>query len=333
MFRSYFWSRKWALTAYGFVTLILLTTYAQVMTAVRFAQLMNTATTLLKEGAQTHSSGEFESCVITGLVLWVLFIALAWSLKYCTLRFIIWWRVAYSQQNIDRWHRGVSIERLRYRMQDAVRDATTQMATLFTGGTRAAGNLCMFLPMLTVVNAAIERETGYSKVLLWSVFCWGGLGTIVACTIGWKLMQFEYRNGLNEGDFGTPWEELQKSREGFHRLKRQLTTALETLSKGYRPYHKWAAFLEIWLTFYLMGWTFIPLFGLGWFVFKGVLSLGLMAQMKSALDEINNAISFLPNAVMQLAKLLSDLRLLHDLEHIMAQKEAEYKIALRIAAE
>jgi ABC-type long-subunit fatty acid transport system fused permease/ATPase subunit len=303
------------------------------MAAVRYAELMNEATMLLKEGQDVHSSSEFWYYVLVGFGIWGTFIVLACALKYCTLRFVIWWRIAFSEKNIERWNSDISIDRLRYRMQDAVRDATEQMTVLFTGGIRACGNLYMFVPMLTLVSVAIEKETGYANTMNWSVFSWGSLGVIVAFSIGWKLTKLEYQNSLNEGDFGSPWEDLQKGRDGFVRLKRQLIDALDALSQSYKTYHAFAAILEIWLTLYQMGWVFIPLFGLGWFVFKGTISLGVMAQMKSALDEINNAISFIPNAMLRIAKLFSDLRLLRDFERFNAQKVTEQGVVIRVRAD
>lgn len=207
MFKSFFFSRQFALWAWLGAALIFVGTWYQVQIDVSindwfggFYDLVQKA--LSKPGAVTLP--EFFGFLLSFAKLAGIYVLVAVLLTFFTKHWVFRWRQAMNDFYMTHWQRLRHIEGASQRVQEDTKRFANIMETLGVNMLDSIMTLFAFLPILWVLSEKIGEVPYFGAVdhaLVYVAVLFALLGTVVLAFIGIKLPGLEFNNQKVEAAF------------------------------------------------------------------------------------------------------------------------------------
>ena len=217
MFRSFFWSRKWALRAYGGLAFLLLCVYAQVSMAVYMNGWFKSFQAIWEKAHEIPIDQGVPMVVFNlGQFLFILLGFLAFSPfnEFLASHYNLWWREAITFNYIPRWQNVTrDITASSQRIQEDTKLLGRLLETLGLGVVRSFMTLGAFIPILWALSTQVgvidpvqlvrlvrgNYEGGpifwyISGALVWMVLITTTGATFGSLFVGKELPRLEYNN-------------------------------------------------------------------------------------------------------------------------------------------
>lgn len=317
MIRAFFWSKKWALWAYGGGFSILLLIYAQVYMAVllnkwyrsfydNFEELAAEKITAV-EGLARFNADCWDFAYIT--MPWVFFILLA---NFLTRHYAFRWRKAITFDYLPKWRHVVhEIEGASQRIQEDTQKFATLVESLGAQVVRAMMMLIAFLPILWMLGGKMTTmTTGYLALVALLISCGG---TIISWFVGWFLPKLEYNNQLAEAAFRKELVYAEDDKKHYGSSEKVDGLFAQVQSNYYRLFLHYGYF-DLWVSSFGQLMVIVPYFLVGPSVFAGAITVGLLFQIVNAFNKIFDSFSVFVDNWTRITELRSIWMRLHEFE-------------------
>lgn len=305
MFKAFYWSRQWALWAYGGGVFLLESLYIQVYLTVLINKWYKGFYDIL-QFPMNHSVNDFWIEIYKFIWLAFPYVLLATITAYFTRLYAFRWRQAITFNYIPRWRKVTEeIEGASQRIQQDTERFSRIVETLGLQAVRAVMTLIAFIPILWALSSyiVIPWLSSIPGSLVWAAAATSIGGMAISWVVGVKLPGLEYNNQrveaayrkelvfgeddkINHASEETLWELFLGLKRNYHRL---------FLHYGY---------FDVWINVYDQFMTIAPylIMAPGMFmtiemllktaphlVVKGasIITLGLMVQVSNAFQRVH----------------------------------------------
>ena len=322
MFKAFFASRRWALWAYGGVTLLLASLIAQVQMTVFINEWYEGFYNLLQNAPQ-RSLDEFWTLMLNFCKIAFPYVLLATLTNYITRIFAFRWREAITFDYIPKW-RNVThdVEGASQRLQEDTQKFASLVESLGLQIARAIITLIAFTPVLWALSKHITFGllANIPGSLVWLALTIAVGGMVISWFVGWWLPGLEYNNQKVEAAFR---KELVYGEDDKHKYSQVET--LVSLFTGIRfNYHRLYlhyGYFDVWLNLYNQLLIILPYAVIAPGLFTAGMTLGLMMRMVNAFKQVRESLVVLIENWTRITELRSVYRRLREFErNIMAVK-------------
>jgi peptide/bleomycin uptake transporter len=326
MFRSFFFSRQWALWAWPGAALIFLGTWYQVQIDVQindwfggFYDVVQKA--LGKPGEVTIE--EFFGFMLTVGKLIVTYVLLAVFLGFFTKHWVFRWRHAMNDFYVTHWASLRQIEGASQRVQEDTKRFALLMESLGSNMIDALMTLAAFLPILWTLSKKVTEVPILGAVdhsLVYVAILYALLGTVVLALVGIKLPGLEYNNQRVEAAYR---KELVHAEDdparGAQPVVKELFSHVRT--NYFRLFFHYMYFDVAKFTYLQFG-LLVPYIALGPTVVAGAITLGVMQQIIRAFGRVEMSFQFLVRSWSTIVELISVYKRLRAFEATISTLEA-----------
>jgi peptide/bleomycin uptake transporter len=309
MFRSFFFSRQWALWAWPGAALIFLGTWYQVQIDVKindwfggFYDLVQKA--LGKPGEVTIE--EFFGFLLTFGELAGTYVLLAVFLAFFTKHWVFRWRHAMNDFYMSHWSSLRNIEGASQRVQEDTKRFATIMESLGSNMMDALMTLVAFLPILWTLSKKVSEVPilgALDHALVYVAVLFALLGTVVLALVGIKLPGLEYNNQRVEAAYR---KELVHAEDdparGAEPIVKDLFSHVRT--NYFRLFFHYMYFDVAKFTYLQFG-VLVPYIALAPTVVAGTITLGVMQQIVRAFGRVEMSFQFLVRSWSTIVELIS----------------------------
>lgn len=245
-----------------------------------------------------------ESLVFAGLV--ICFGLISCVTRYIGQRYALRWRIWMTHQALSFWLNTNSrdkIEGADQRIQEDLMRFTTIFERFFLACFNAIMLILLFTPLLFSQTVSLYLG-GYNLtiLLLISVITYTVIGMIVAARIGNPLIQYEYNNQKIEAEFRY---NLVHARDGVDIKIGFFKGIINTLSDNYNKIYNRQKYFNYWQYVYHQFSILIPFSLLATNYFAGLLTLGMLMQIKSTFSRIRDSMAYLLDHYPELTEMLA----------------------------
>ena len=326
MFRSFFFSRQWALWAWPGAALIFLGTWYQVQIDVKindwfggFYDVVQKA--LGKPGEVTIE--EFFGFLLTFGELAGTYVLLAVFLGFFTKHWVFRWRHAMNDFYMSHWSSLRNIEGASQRVQEDTKRFATIMESLGSNMMDALMTLVAFLPILWTLSKKVSEVPilgALDHALVYVAVLFALLGTVVLALVGIKLPGLEYNNQRVEAAYR---KELVHAEDdparGAEPIVKDLFSHVRT--NYFRLFFHYMYFDVAKFTYLQFG-VLVPYIALAPTVVAGTITLGVMQQIVRAFGRVEMSFQFLVRSWSTIVELISVYKRLRAFEATIGTLEA-----------
>ena len=309
MFKSFFFSRQFALWAWLGAVLIFVGTWYQVQIDVSindwfggFYDLVQKA--LSKPGAVTLQ--DFFGFLFSFAKLAGVYVLVAVLLTFFTKHWVFRWRQAMNDFYMAHWQRLRHIEGASQRVQEDTKRFANIMETLGVNMLDSIMTLCAFLPILWELSEKIGEVPYFGAVdhaLVYVAVLFALLGTVVLAVIGIKLPGLEFNNQKVEAAFR---KELVLAEDDDMRASEPVVQVLfSQVRKNYFRLFFHYMYFDVAKFTYLQFGVLVPYVALGPTVVAGAITLGVMQQIVRAFGRVEMSFQFLVRSWGTIVELIS----------------------------
>ena len=325
MFRSFFFSRQWALWAWPGAALIFLGTWYQVQIDVKindwfggFYDVVQKA--LGKPGEVTIE--EFFGFLLTFGELAGTYVLLAVFLGFFTKHWVFRWRHAMNDFYMSHWSSLRNIEGASQRVQEDTKRFATIMESLGSNMMDALMTLVAFLPILWTLSKKVSEVPilgALDHALVYVAVLFALLGTVVLALVGIKLPGLEYNNQRVEAAYR---KELVHAEDdparGAEPIVKDLFSHVRT--NYFRLFFHYMYFDVAKFTYLQFG-VLVPYIALAPTVVAGTITLGVMQQIVRAFGRVEMSFQFLVRSWSTIVELISVYKRLRAFEATISTLE------------
>ena len=326
MFRSFFFSRQWALWAWPGAALIFLGTWYQVQIDVKindwfggFYDVVQKA--LGKPGEVTIE--EFFGFLLTFGELAGTYVLLAVFLGFFTKHWVFRWRHAMNDFYMSHWSSLRNIEGASQRVQEDTKRFATIMESLGSNMMDSLMTLIAFLPILWTLSKKVSEVPilgALDHALVYVAVLFALLGTVVLALVGIKLPGLEYNNQRVEAAYR---KELVHAEDdparGAEPIVKDLFSHVRT--NYFRLFFHYMYFDVAKFTYLQFG-VLVPYIALAPTVVAGTITLGVMQQIVRAFGRVEMSFQFLVRSWSTIVELISVYKRLRAFEATIGTVEA-----------
>ncbi len=309
MFRSFFFSRQWAMWAWPGAAFIFLGTWYQVQIDVKindwfggFYDVVQKA--LGKPGEVTIE--EFFGFLLTFGELAGTYVLLAVFLGFFTKHWVFRWRHAMNDFYMSHWSSLRNIEGASQRVQEDTKRFATIMESLGSNMMDALMTLVAFLPILWTLSKKVSEVPilgALDHALVYVAVLFALLGTVVLALVGIKLPGLEYNNQRVEAAYR---KELVHAEDdparGAEPIVKDLFSHVRT--NYFRLFFHYMYFDVAKFTYLQFG-VLVPYIALAPTVVAGTITLGVMQQIVRAFGRVEMSFQFLVRSWSTIVELIS----------------------------
>jgi peptide/bleomycin uptake transporter len=315
MVKSFFWSRKWILWAWGGGLFLLVSLYAQVHMTVLINEWYGGFYNILQKATE-HSVSEFWAYLKQFLYIALPYVGLATVTAYFTRLYSLRWREAMTFSYIPRW-RNVEeeIEGASQRIQEDTYRWARIMESLGLQVVRAVLTLVAFLPILWHLSAGVDIEPFKSVPgsLVWLALLVSLGGMLISWFVGIKLPGLEYNNQKVEAAFRKELVYGEDDKVNYSSIP-----SLIELFTGIRfNYHRLFlhyGYFDMWVNLYDQFMVIVPYMIMGPGLFTGAIMLGVMVQVSNAFMKVHQSFALFIHNWTTITELRSIWKRLHEFE-------------------
>lgn len=222
---------------------------------------------------------------------------------------------------LKHWSSLRLIEGAAQRVQEDTMRFSTTLEGLGVECIKAVMSLIVFLPLLIKLSEKVVEMPIIGELpnaLVWVALIWALLGTILLAFVGVKLPGLEFQNQRVEAAYR---KELVYGEDNPERADPFSTAELfANVKKNYFRIYLHYTYLNVVRIFYLQVDFLLPMILLVPSIVAGSLTMGLMNQIKNALDNVRGSFQYLINSWTTIIELLSIYKRLRGFEAAIHDK-------------
>ncbi len=297
----YFWGDDKAYARWAGILILLL---SQCMTA--YAYFFIQWNRRFYDALEAHNGRLFfkESLVFIALAL--SFGLLASSTKYFSQQYAIRWRMWMTKQALGFWlsapNRG-TVEGSDQRIQEDLMRFTAIFERFFLDLFNAALLIVLFIPLLYVQTQNLYLyEMKLNWFMMGTVIIYTILGVYISAKIANPLINYEYNNQKLEAEFRY---NLVHARDGSNIQLSFFDTIICNLTTNYNLLYNRQKYFNVWQKFYDQISILIPFALLASNYFSGLLTLGMLMQIKSTFSRLRNSMAYILDHYTEITELIA----------------------------
>lgn len=330
MFKSFFWSKQWALWAWGGAILILTTTWYSVTLLGdinawerRFWDTIE----LLFKGEINITQSQYYALIGEAVYIAALYVAIVVVLEFFISHFVFRWRTAMNNYYMSQWPLVRGIEGAAQRVQEDTMRFARIVEGLGVAFFRSLMMLAVFLPILLQASAKVSELPVFGEVTGSMVYVAVGsalFGTVLLMLAGIKLPGLEFNNQKVEAAYRKElvYGEDYADRAGPPKVKELFTNVRRNYFRLYFHY----MYFNVFRWSYLQFSVFIPFIALGPTLLSGaaagVVTLGFFRQTIAAFERVESSFQFLVHSWPTIIELLSIHKRLKGFEREIRKAQA-----------
>jgi peptide/bleomycin uptake transporter len=318
MFRSFFFSRRWALWAWGGLLVLGAIVFITVQQTVKLNAWYGDFYDLLQKPEQAGGLDKF-----WGFMQQFAWIAFPYMLlrsfeAYLASHYAFRWRQAMTEVYLPRWQRtAATIEGASQRIQEDCMRFAKQTENLGLGLVRAVLTLASFIPILWGLSKGIAIEwLKFDGSLFWVALTTALGGTVLSWFVGIRLPGLEYNNQKTEAALRKELVYAEDDR-GRMTLTEVLQLFMGVRFNNFRLFNHYAYF-NLWSNLYGQTMIIFPYLLMGPSLFAGLITLGVIQQVSNAFGKVNEAFSYLIERWTDITELRSIHKRLTEFENHLA---------------
>jgi len=315
MIKSFFWSKRWAVWAWGGATALLASIYAQVYMSVLFNRWYGEFYTMMQK-IHLHTVNEFYDSLWYFVTIALIYTGLATLTGYFTRLYSFRWREAMTFYYIPLWRiSSAKIEGASQRIQQDTERFSRIVEGLGLQVVRAIMTLIAFLPLLWGMSEGMDVPLfgTASGNLVWCALTISIGGMVISWFVGIKLPGLEYNNQVVEAAYR---KELVKGEDNkiFATLS-ELTKLFLGLKINYHRLFLHYGYFDLWVHTFDQSLVILPYLIAGPAMFKGLITLGIVVQIANAFGKVHESFSLFIHNWTVVTELRSIWKRLHEFQH------------------
>ncbi len=318
MIKAFFANKKWALWAWGGVTFLLISLYAQVHMTVMINEWYGGFYDMLQK-AEEHDVQEFWASLKEFMWIALPYVGLATVTGLFTRIYSLRWREAMTQDYIPRWlNVKEEIEGSSQRIQEDAYRFARIVETLGLQIVRALMTLVAFLPVLWQLSDGVDieiiRDTPGS--LVWTALIVSLGGMAISWVVGMKLPGLEYNNQRVEAAFRKELVLGEDNKEDYCAVS-TLSALFKDIRHNYQRLFLHYGYFDVWVNLYDQFMMIVPYMIMGPGLFTGAITLGIMVQVSNAFSKVHNSFALFIHNWTTITELRSIWKRLHEFEDML----------------
>lgn len=328
MIKSFFWSKKWFLWAYGGGLALILMSYGQVHLSVLFTEWQRSFYNIMQKPAE-HTLQEFNAGLERFMVLAAMWMILGSIMSFSASHYGFRWRKAITENYLPRWKKvPVKIEGESQRMQEDPALFAEIVESLGLQTVNAIMTLIAFIPILWVLSREVKFWflTDVPGSLVWVALAITIGGMAITWFVALKLPKLEYNNQVVEAAFRKELVLAEENKTGHSDLSTLFGLFTGIKCNYYRLYfHK--GYVDLWLNMYSQIMIIVPYVIMGSSLMAGIATLGVVVQVSSVFGEVRSSLAIFINNWKVITRLRSIWMRLHEFEINLDKNQPDKKEA------
>lgn len=306
----------------------------------------------LFDAIQKTDSAAFYSAVIDFIPI-VLSVSAIYMVKDLLQRILSYrWRLWLSQQTIQKWLNGNIFYRLYVagaksenpdqRIAEDIKHFTDMLVTLFVNFFLQLVMLVVFGLLLWKLSPPISFAVSSQLTLtipgymLWITLIFAGIATLITYKLGAPLVKLDYQNERLEANFRFHLMRIREYRNEVAILQSQsaeknlLNDWLGSLWGNFKLRMKYTMYVTFSLNIFSNSTTVLPYLAASPAFFSGMISLGTVYRMSNAFIQVQQAMLFFAQEILNLAAFRAMFLRLDGLAQDIAAVESEKTSALKL---
>ncbi len=323
MLKSFFFSKKWRLWAWGGFIFIIGSLLAQTWIDVKINEWYKGFYDLLQKPAENDIS-DFWDGILTFLKLAIPYVIIYTITNYFTRLYAFRWREAMTFAYMPYWKQiDAKVEGASQRIQEDCMNFAKIVESIGLQIVRAIMLLIAFTPILWGLssNVILPWLKDINGSLVWISLITSLGGILISWFVGYKLPGLEYNNQVVEAAFRKELVYGEDDRNNYV----QPPTILELFSGIKFNYHRLFlhyGYFDLWVILYNQVMVIVPYIIMGPGLFAGSMTLGILIQTSSAFREVHSSFSLFINNWTRITELRSIFRRLNEFEIAIGYKKA-----------
>ncbi|MCW0231886.1 putative transporter [Campylobacter lari] len=292
MFKSFFYSKKWALWAYIGLFFLLASLLAQTSINVAINEWYKEFYDVLQD-AKNHSIDDFYHFIKQFLYLALPYVLIATITQYFGSIYAFKWREAMTFDYIKFWQKkDDNIEGSSQRIQEDIYNFSKIIESLGLAFVKAIMTLIAFVPILWMLSAHVNLPilkdiNGY---LVWIAFLVSLGGLVISWFVGIKLPGLEYNNQKAEAAFRKELVFAEDDRKNYA-SDESILSLFTGLKINYKRLFLHYGYFNIWLYLFEQIMVIVPFLIMAPSLFLGLIQLGIIIQVGNAFDQVRSSFS------------------------------------------
>jgi len=314
LIQTFFYSRRWALWAYGGAVFLIASLAFQVWLTVQINGWYGEFYSILQKPSN-HTLHEFWDKLWLFYYIAIPYVVVAAIVNWFTRMYSLAWREALTFDYLPRWKNVThEIEGSSQRIQEDTYKFAKIVETLGLATIRSIMTLIAFLPMLWSFSDSVEIPwlADIQGSLVW-IALFSSLGGIaVSWFVGWYLPGLEYNNQKVEAAFR---KELVFNEDDKSRFQDETMLSLFTGIKfNYKRLFNHYGYFDIWMNLYDQSMVLVPYIIMGPSVMSEAILLGVLVQVSNAFRKVHESFSMVLHRWTDITELRSIWKRLYEFE-------------------
>lgn len=315
MIKSFFWSRKWALWAYGGGLTLILFSYSLVHLSVLFNKWQRDFYNIMQV-PKKYTLQDFYGSLEWFMWLAAFYILLLMIMNFIARHYTFRWRKAITLDYLLRWKNvPLKIEGESQRMQEDPAGFADILESLGLKAVNAVMTLAAFVPVLWVLSSEVKFWilTGIHGSLVWVAVLVSIGGMAITWGVAYWLPKLEYNNQVVEAAFRK--ELVLAEEDKVNHSNMEILIGLFTgIKLNYFRLYLHYGYVDLWLAMYNQIMIILPYIVMGSSLMAGVASLGLVVQVSGAFGEVRSSLAVFIDNWTRITRLRSIWMRLHEFE-------------------
>ena len=324
MIKSFFFSKKWRLWAWGGFIFIIGSLLAQTWIDVKINEWYKGFYDLLQKPTE-NDINDFWDGILTFLKLAIPYVIIYTLTNYFTRLYAFRWREAMTFAYMPYWKNiDAKVEGASQRIQEDCMNFAKIVESIGLQVVRAIMLLIAFTPILWGLssNVILPWLKDINGSLVWISLSTSLGGILISWLVGYKLPGLEYNNQVVEAAFRKELVYGEDDRVNYVRPP----TILELFSGIKFNYHRLFlhyGYFDLWVILYNQVMVIVPYVIMGPGLFAGSMTLGILIQTSSAFREVHSSFSLFINNWTRITELRSIFRRLNEFEIAIGYKKSK----------
>jgi peptide/bleomycin uptake transporter len=324
MIKSFFFSRKWRIWAWGGFAFIIGSLLAQTWIDVKINEWYKGFYDILQKATE-HDVSEFYDKIYLFFQLAIPYVIIYTITNYFTRLYAFRWREAMTFSYMPYWKKvDAKVEGASQRIQEDCKAFAAIVESIGLQVLRALMLLIAFTPILwglssNVIIPWLKDITG-SLVYISLIASLGGV--LISWFVGMKLPGLEYNNQKVEAAFRKELVYGEDDRVEYAKPP----TILELFTGIKYNYHRLFlhySYFDLWLILYNQSMVIVPYLLMGPGLFTGAMTLGVLIQTSSAFREVQSSFSLFMQNWTRITELRSIYKRLSEFEEAIGYKGSD----------
>ena len=331
MFKSFFFSRKWALWSWGGSAFIIASLLAQTWIDVKINEWYKGFYDLLQKATESDVS-DFYDGIFMFMKLAIPYVIIYTITNYFTRLYAFRWREAMTFSYMPFWKKvDAKVEGASQRIQEDCMNFAKIVESIGLQIIRAFMLLIAFIPILWGLssNVVIPWLKDINGSLVWMSLTASLGGVLISWFVGYKLPGLEYNNQVVEAAFRKELVYGEDDRVEYAKPP----TILELFTGIKFNYHRLFlhyGYFDLWLIMYNQSMIIVPYIIMGPGLFTGAMTLGILIQTSSAFREVQGSFSLFMQNWTRITELRSIYKRLSEFEKSIGFKISKNEIRASI---